>query len=50
MDDLPTEQARKLAELKKLVEEGPADVRAGRVVAWDFEEFLKRAYEQKRSK
>jgi hypothetical protein len=51
MDDLSAEQARKLAELKMLVEEGLADVRAGRVVPWDFEEFLKCAHERsKRAK
>jgi predicted transcriptional regulator len=44
--DLPAEQARKLAVLKSLVEEGMADVEAGRVVPWDLEEFLKRAHEQ----
>lgn len=44
--DLPAEQAKKLAELKRLIEEGLADERVGRVVPWDFEEFLKRAREQ----
>jgi hypothetical protein len=49
--DLPAEQAKKLAELQRLIEEGLADERAGRVVPWDFEEFLKRAHERlKRSK
>jgi predicted transcriptional regulator len=44
--DLPAEQARKLAVLKRLVEEGMADVEAGRVVPWDLKEFLKRAHEK----
>jgi len=49
--DLSAEQAKKLAEPKRFVEEGLADERAGRVVPWDFEEFLQRAREQlKRSK
>ncbi len=37
--DLPAEQARKLAELKRLVEEGLADVEAGRIVPWDCKTF-----------
>jgi predicted transcriptional regulator len=44
--DLPAEQARKLAELNRLVEEGLADEEAGRVVPWDLKEFLKRAHER----
>lgn len=44
--NLPAEQAEKLAELERLIEEGPADEKAGRVVPWDFKEFLKRAHEQ----
>jgi hypothetical protein len=44
--DLPAEQARKLAVLKSLVDEGLADEKAGRVVRWDLKEFLKRAHEQ----
>jgi predicted transcriptional regulator len=44
--DLPAEQARKLAVLNSLVEEGMADVEAGRVVPWDLKEFLKRAHEK----
>jgi predicted transcriptional regulator len=44
--DMPPEQARKLAELKKLIDEGLADVEAGRVLPWDLKEFLKRAHEQ----
>jgi hypothetical protein len=49
--DLPAEQAKKLAELKRIIEEELADERACRVVPWDFEEFLKRSHEQlKRSK
>jgi hypothetical protein len=44
--DLSVEQAEKLAELKRLIEEGLADEKAGRVVPWDLQEFLKRAREQ----
>jgi predicted transcriptional regulator len=44
--DLPAEQARKLAVLNSLVDEGMADVEAGRVVPWDLKEFLKRAHEK----
>jgi Arc/MetJ-type ribon-helix-helix transcriptional regulator len=44
--DLPAEQAEKLTELKRLIEEGLADEKAGRVVPWDLQEFLKRAREQ----
>ena len=35
------EQGEKFRVLKKLVEEGLADVAAGRVSDWDLEEFLK---------
>ncbi|MFM8607095.1 MAG: hypothetical protein ACKOBC_03920 [Hyphomicrobiales bacterium] len=35
------EQGEKFRVLKKLVEEGLADVEAGRVSDWDLEEFLK---------
>jgi predicted transcriptional regulator len=37
------EQAEKYRVLKKLIDEGLADVEAGRVREWNFEEFLQRA-------
>jgi hypothetical protein len=39
-------QARKFRALKDAIDEGMADVKAGRVVPWDLEEFLKQAREQ----
>jgi predicted transcriptional regulator len=36
-------QAKKFRELKDAIDEGMADVKAGRVVPWDLEEFLKLA-------
>jgi len=36
-------QARKFRALKNAIDEGMADVEAGRVVPWDLEEFLKQA-------
>ena len=39
-------QAKKFRALKDAVDEGMADVEAGRVVPWDLEDFLKRAREQ----
>ncbi|WLA47377.1 hypothetical protein QIH80_37780 [Bradyrhizobium elkanii] len=36
-------QARKFRALKDAIDEGMADVEAGRVVPWDLEEFLKQA-------
>jgi len=39
-------QARKFRALKNAIEEGMADVDAGRVVPWDLEEFLKQARAQ----
>ena len=41
-------QARKFRALKDAIDEGMADVEAGRVVPWDFEEFLKLAREQQK--
>lgn len=37
------EQAEKFRALKGLVDEGLADVDAGRISEWDFQEFLKQA-------
>jgi predicted transcriptional regulator len=39
-------QARKFRMLKDAIDEGMADVEAGRVVPWDLEEFLKQARAQ----
>ena len=39
-------QARKFRALKDAVDEGMADVEAGRVVPWDLKEFLRQAHEQ----
>jgi len=39
-------QARKFRALKDAIDEGMADVDAGRVVPWDLEDFLKRARAQ----
>ena len=36
-------QARKFRALKDAIDEGMADVEAGRVIPWDLEEFLKQA-------
>ena len=36
-------QARKFRALRDAIDEGMADVEAGRVVPWDLEEFLKQA-------
>jgi predicted transcriptional regulator len=41
-------QARKFRALKDAIDEGMADVEAGRVVPWDLEEFLKQARAQGR--
>jgi hypothetical protein len=37
------EQAEKFRALKTLVAEGMADVEAGRISEWNFEEFLRKA-------
>jgi predicted transcriptional regulator len=39
-------QAKKFRALKDAIDEGMADVEAGRVVPWDLEEFLKQARAQ----
>jgi predicted transcriptional regulator len=39
-------QAKKFPALKDAIDEGMADVEAGRVVPWDLEDFLKRACAQ----
>ena len=39
-------QARKFRALKDAIDEGMADVDAGRVVPWDLQEFLKQARAQ----
>ncbi|MEH2531551.1 hypothetical protein V1274_002560 [Bradyrhizobium sp. AZCC 1614] len=44
--DIPVERARKFSELERLIEEGMADVKAGRIVPWDLKEFLRLAREQ----
>lgn len=41
-------QAKKFRALKDAIDEGMADVEAGRVVPWDLNEFLKEAYAQAR--
>ena len=40
-------QARKFRALKDAIDEGMADVEAGRVVPWDLGEFLERARAQR---
>ena len=40
-------QAKKFRALKDAVDEGMADVEAGRVIPWDLEDFLKRARAQR---
>jgi predicted transcriptional regulator len=41
-------QARKFLALKDAIDEGMADVEAGRVVPWNLEEFLKQARARQR--
>jgi hypothetical protein len=41
------EQAEKFRVLKELVAEGMADVAAGRVAEWNFEDFLREARKPK---
>ena len=43
--DYPLSQAKKFRALKAAIDEGMADIQAGRVVPWDLEEFLKLARE-----
>jgi predicted transcriptional regulator len=38
--------AQKVRALRSAIDEGMADVEAGRVVPWDFDEFLRLAREQ----
>jgi hypothetical protein len=42
-------QARKFRALKSAIDEGLADVEAGRTVPWDLEEFLTQARRQAKS-
>lgn len=44
--NLTVDTAEKIRALKAAIDEGMADVEAGRVVPWDLEEFLKLAREQ----
>jgi predicted transcriptional regulator len=39
-------QAKKFRALKDAIEEGMADVDAGRVIPWDLEDFLRQARER----
>jgi predicted transcriptional regulator len=39
-------QAKKFRALKNAIDEGLADVNAGRVVPWDLDEFIKQARSQ----
>jgi predicted transcriptional regulator len=39
-------QAKKFRALKDAIDEGLADVNAGRVVPWDLDEFIKQARSQ----
>jgi predicted transcriptional regulator len=43
------EQTKRFRALKAAIDEGMADVEAGRVAPWDLEEFRKLAREQKSS-
>lgn len=43
-------EARKFRALKVAIDEGLADVKAGRVVPWDLEEFLRLAREQRQKR
>ena len=44
--DFLLSQARKFRALKDEIDEGMADVNAGRVVPWDLHEFLEQARKQ----
>jgi hypothetical protein len=44
------EQAEKFRVLKELIAEGMADVEAGRVSEWNFQEFLNQSREQHRTR
>ena len=39
-------QAKKFRALRDAIDEGMADVEAGRVIPWDLEDFLKQARER----
>jgi hypothetical protein len=41
--DLAVENTVRFRELKTAIDEGMADVEAGRIVPWDLEEFLDQA-------
>jgi predicted transcriptional regulator len=41
--DLAVENTEKFRELKAAIDEGMADVEAGRIVPWDLREFLVQA-------
>jgi predicted transcriptional regulator len=44
---LPTEEnAEKFRALKAAIDEGMADIEAGRVVPWDLQDFLRQAREK----
>ena len=43
-------KSRKLQALKEAIDEGMADVEAGRVVPWDLKEFLKHYIKEKKGK
>jgi predicted transcriptional regulator len=38
--------AKKIRALRAAIDEGMADMEAGRVVPWDLKEFLRQAHEQ----
>ena len=42
-EEMQESAARKFRALKDAIDEGMADVEAGRVIPWDLEEFLKQA-------
>ncbi len=46
---MDSEATKRFRALKAAIDEGMADVEAGRVVPWSLEEFLKLAREQKSS-
>ena len=44
--NLAVENTEKFRALKQAIDEGMADVDAGRVVSWDLEDFLKQTRER----
>jgi predicted transcriptional regulator len=42
----PAEKTDKFRKLKQAIDEGMADVEAGRVVPWNLEDVLKQAHER----